>query len=42
MESCTWKENNSIYFESKQRYGSPRMKVELLGESSLELQWLNI
>jgi hypothetical protein len=23
------KKNNSIYFESKQRYGSPRMTVEL-------------
>jgi hypothetical protein len=28
-ELCLLKKNNSIYFESKQRYGSPRMTVEL-------------
>jgi hypothetical protein len=34
----------SIYFESKQRYGSPRMTVELasLGSKVSKLQWLNI
>jgi hypothetical protein len=26
---CLLKKITSIYFESKQRYGSPRMKVEL-------------
>jgi hypothetical protein len=28
-ELCLLKKNNFIYFESKQRYGSPRMTVEL-------------
>jgi hypothetical protein len=33
----------SIYFESKQRYGSPRMTVNAsLGSKVSKLQWLNM
>jgi hypothetical protein len=34
-ELCLLKKKYSIYFESKQRYGSPRMTVELASLGSV-------